>query len=183
MPSCSGQRSPTRTFDRRSCPRATACGAPRRFRHPRGQEPLRSRHHGPRRERAARPPRHRRSRSPVPTRRRRSMPGQLLVQILGGLCESDRPPTTLLDLLQHLVDRGLLGQAPQFADQVLLKRLPAPLSATLKRRMDIVRNIANSDGREIARRERSGTGDYATPMTPAARRSSSRSPCERSCRP
>jgi hypothetical protein len=65
------------------------------------------------------------------------------VQILGSLCESDGPPAALFYLLQHLLNRGLLGQAPQFAGQVLLKRLPAPLRTSLKRRMHVVRKVTD----------------------------------------
>lgn len=37
-----------------------------------------------------------------------------------------------------LLDRGLLGRAPQFTSEVLLERLPAPLGTTLKRRLECV---------------------------------------------
>jgi hypothetical protein len=65
------------------------------------------------------------------------------VQIISGLCEPDGSATTLLDLLQHLIDRRLLGQAPQLTSQVLLERLPAAFSATLKRRVHVTGKVAN----------------------------------------
>ena len=65
------------------------------------------------------------------------------MQIVSGLRESDDSTAALIDLFQHLLDRGLLGQAPQFTSEVLLQRLPAPLGATLKRSVHIIGNIAN----------------------------------------
>jgi hypothetical protein len=59
------------------------------------------------------------------------------------LPESHDSTAVLVDLFQHLVDRGLLGQAPQFTGEVLLERLSAPLGATLKRSVHILRDIAN----------------------------------------
>lgn len=64
------------------------------------------------------------------------------MQILGGLGESYRSATSPLDLVEHVFDAGLLGQTTQLSGKVLLKRLPAPLSTTLKRRMHVVRNIS-----------------------------------------
>lgn len=65
------------------------------------------------------------------------------MQILSRLCESHGTPAALFYLLQHLVNRGLLGQAPQFAGEVLLKRLPPSLCTSLKRRMHVVRKITD----------------------------------------
>lgn len=65
------------------------------------------------------------------------------MQILGSLREPDDSAAALVDLFQHLLDRGLLGQATQFTGEVLLERLPAPLGATLKRRMHIIGNVAD----------------------------------------
>lgn len=65
------------------------------------------------------------------------------MQILSGLRESDDATATPVYLFQHLLNRRLLGQPSQFAGEVLLQRLPAPLGSTRKRRMHIIGNIAN----------------------------------------
>lgn len=65
------------------------------------------------------------------------------MQILSRLRESDGSAPTLIDLLQHLVNRGLIGEAPQFTGQVLLERLAATFSATLKRRVHVLGEVTN----------------------------------------
>ena len=67
----------------------------------------------------------------------------LLVQILSRLRESDGSAPTLIDLLEHLFNRRLIGDAPQFTGQVLLKRLAATFSATPKRRVHILGEVTN----------------------------------------
>ena len=104
------RRSRSGTCARRSCRRAIASGAPRRFPHRRDPVPLRSRRRGAPRVLASRRSRHRRSRWRAPRRRRRSTPA-FGGEILSGSSEADPATAVPLDAVKHVVEARPCGQS------------------------------------------------------------------------
>jgi hypothetical protein len=76
--------------------------------------------------------RHRRPHWPAPTRPQRSLPGPILRQVLDRLGQPDPAALAAVDAVQHLLQARPFRQPPQLCGQVLLQRLPAPLSPPLQ---------------------------------------------------
>lgn len=96
-------------------------------------------------ERGCRRSHRRQQHSPAPRRRRRSTARPFVAEIVNCGLEANSASGPLSDASNHLTHRWRLGDPREFRSQVLLKRLPRFLSATLQVRVDIGWQISDQN--------------------------------------
>jgi hypothetical protein len=77
----------------------------------------------------------------------RSAPRAFFVQVGHGRLQADATAVLVLDLVEDLADRALLGEVTQLDSEVLLQRLVAALGLALQSGVHVLGDITNQNMR------------------------------------